>query len=108
MLQMFATMLTLALAAPTSTPQRDAWRDCLFSYAQVESLGAKTPVQIVVEALDLCRPVRQLYLKALVGQSQATATRENSALAQAGSAMESDEKTVVRQVFAFVLRNRKV
>lgn len=103
---MLALTLALALAAPSHMRERDIWVDCLMSYAQIESAGMKTPASIAVDAMTACGPERAAYMKALIRQPQATASRSNSAVAQAAVRMESDQKAVVRNVIAFVLRSR--
>lgn len=103
---LFAT-IALALTAPSEPPERHAWDDCLLAYAQTESFGGKTAVSIAVEAVGVCAAERQLYVKALVRQFQATATPGNSALDQAVAKFEVDRKAALRRVIAFVLRNRR-
>lgn len=99
--------LALALAAAQQGPERARWDACMLSSAQIESLGTKTAVRIVGEALVACGPERQIYVKALVRRFQATASRDSSAIDQAMVLMDADQKAAVRRVLALVNRNRQ-
>ncbi len=104
---MLALTLALVLAAVQQGPESGRWEECLLSYAQVESLGAKTAVRVVGEALAACGPERQVHVKALVRRFQSTATRETSAIDQAMVLMEADQKVAVRHVLSLINRNRQ-
>lgn len=104
---MLILTLALALAAAQQGPERGRWEDCLLSYAQIESLGAKTAVRIAGEALVACGPERQDHVKALVRRFQPTASREHSAIDQAMVLMDSDQKVVVRRMLALINRSRQ-
>lgn len=104
---MLGLTLALALAAAQQGPERGRWEDCLLSYAQIESLGAKTAVRIVGEALVACGPERQDHVKALVRRLQPTASRENSAIDQAMVLIEAEQKVAVRRVLALINHGRK-